>query len=71
VRGAGGRGHAGGALKLAAVSALNSWSSHCGAAQISSANFAPALCVVIRSTSITLPGTRGSVTRSMTDTVFL
>jgi hypothetical protein len=71
VGGAGGRGHAGGVVKLAAISALNSWSSHCGSAQISSANLPPASCVVIWSTSITLPGTGGSVTRSMTDTVFL
>jgi hypothetical protein len=55
VGGAGGRGHAGGAVKLAAISALNSSSSHRESAQISSANFAPASCVVIRSTSITLP----------------
>jgi hypothetical protein len=41
---AGGRGHVGGAVKLAAASALNSSSSHCGPARISSANFAPCRC---------------------------
>ena len=69
-RGGAGGGDAGGSLKEAEISASNSASSHCGSAQIRSANAASASRMV-RVMAITLPGTSGSVTRSMTDTLFI
>jgi hypothetical protein len=69
-RGGAGGGCAGGSPKDAAISASNSASSHCGSAQISSANAASA-SRVLTVMPITLPGTCGSVTRSMTDTLFI
>jgi hypothetical protein len=69
-RGGAGGGGAGGSLKEAEISASNSASSHCGSAQIRSTNAAPASRVQ-RAMLITLPGTCGSVTRSMTDTLFI
>ena len=69
-RGGAGGGGAGGSLKEAEISASNSASSHCGSAQIRSMNAAPA-SRVLTVMPITLPGTCGSVTRSMTDTLFI
>jgi hypothetical protein len=69
-RGGAGRGGAGGSPKEAAISAPNSSASHYGSAQIVSANAACASRVG-RSMPITLPGTCGSVTRPMTDTLFI
>jgi len=67
--GAGGGGD-GGSLKDAEMIASNSASSHCGSAQIRSANAASASRVE-RTMPITLPGTCGSITRLMTDTLFI
>jgi hypothetical protein len=67
--GAGGR-DVGGSLKEAAITASNSASSHCGSAQIRSAN-AVSASRVERIMPITLPGTCGSITRSMTDIAFI
>jgi hypothetical protein len=69
-RGGEGRGGAGGSLKEAEISASNSASSHCGSSQIRSANDTSASRVE-RLMPITLPGTFGSVARSMTDTPFI
>ena len=69
-RGGAGGGGPGGSPKQAAISASNSASSHCGSAHIRSANAASASRVV-RVMPIALPGTCGSVTRSMTDTLFI
>ncbi len=69
-RGGAGGGGAGGSLKEAEISVSNSASSHCGSSQIRSANAAPA-SRVDRVMPITLPGICGSITRSMTDTLFI
>jgi hypothetical protein len=67
--GAGGGG-AGGWPKEAERSASNSSRSHSGSAQIRSAN-AVSASYVARSMPITLLGTCGSITRSMTSTLFI
>jgi hypothetical protein len=69
-RGGAGGGGAGGSLKEAEISASNSASTHCWSAYTTSANAAPA-SRVLTVMPITLPGTCGSVTRSMTDTLFI
>ena len=69
-RGGAGGGGDGGSLKEAAMIASNSASTNCGSAQIRSAKAASASRVE-RTMPITLPGTCGSVTRSMTDTLFI
>jgi len=69
-RGGAADGGAGGSLKEAEISASNSASTHCWSAYTTSANAAAAS----RAGSvmpITLPGTCGSITRSMTDTLFI
>ena len=65
-----GGGGAGGSLNEAEISASNSASTHCWSAYTTSANAAPD-SRVLAVMPITLPGTCGSVTRSMTDTLFI
>jgi hypothetical protein len=69
-RGGAGRDGAGGSPKQDETSASNSASTHCWSADTMSANIAPA-SRVLRVMPITLPGTCGSVARSMTDTFFI
>ncbi len=69
-RGGAGGGGAGGSQNDAEISASNSASTHCWSAYTTSANAAPA-SRVLTVMPIALPGTCGSVARSMTDISFI